>query len=84
MLTPAVLLARLDRPLEALGAGPLDSPDRHRSLRALLDWSYELLDPDERQLFQRLGAPRGSFSIAAVDAFCPDLRSNRWMRFHRW
>ena len=60
MLAPAVLLARLDRPLEALRSGPLDSPDRHRSLRAALDWSYELLSQNERRLFQRLGAPRGS------------------------
>ncbi len=74
MVAPAVLLARLDRPLEALGVGPLDSPDRHRSLRSLLDWSYELLEPEERRLFQRLGAPRGSFSIAAVEELCCDLQ----------
>jgi predicted ATPase/DNA-binding CsgD family transcriptional regulator len=73
MLAPAVLLARLDRPLEALRSGPLDSPDRHRSLRATLDWSYELLSPEERRLFERLGAPRGSFSIAAVEAMGADL-----------
>jgi predicted ATPase/DNA-binding CsgD family transcriptional regulator len=68
MLTPAVLLARLDRPLEALRAGPRDSPDRHQSLRAALDWSYGLLSPEEQQLFRRLGAPRGSFTIAAIEA----------------
>ena len=73
MLAPAVLLARLDRPLEALRAGPHDSPDRHRSLRATLDWSYELLSRDERRLFERLGIPRGSFSIAAVEALSVDL-----------
>jgi len=73
MLAPAVLLARLDRPLEALRAGPVDSPDRHRSLRATLDWSYELLSPDERRLFERLGIPRGSFSIAAIEALSTDL-----------
>lgn len=73
MLAPAVLLARLDRPLEALGAGPHDSPDRHRSLRATLDWSYELLSREESTLFQRLGVPRGSFSIAAVEALSADL-----------
>jgi predicted ATPase/DNA-binding CsgD family transcriptional regulator len=68
MLAPAVLLARLDRPLEALKSGPLDSPDRHRSLRAALDWSFGLLSPEEQRLFQRLGAPRVSFSIAAIEA----------------
>lgn len=73
MLAPAVLLARLDRPLEALRAGPIDTPDRHRSLRAALDWSFELLSPGERRLFQRLGVPRGSFSIAAIEALTADL-----------
>ncbi|HET9662181.1 MAG TPA: LuxR C-terminal-related transcriptional regulator [Thermomicrobiales bacterium] len=68
MLAPAVLLARLDRPLEALRSGPRDSPDRHQSLRAALDWSYELLTSEEQQLFRRLGVPRGSVSIAAVEA----------------
>ena len=68
MLAPAILLARLDRPLEALRAGPRDSPDRHQSLRAALDWSYELLASEEQQLFCRLGVPRGSFSIAAIEA----------------
>lgn len=73
MLAPAVLLARLDRPLEALRSGPLDSPERHRSLRAALDWSYDMLSPDERRLFQRLGVPRGSFALDSVEALSTDL-----------
>jgi non-specific serine/threonine protein kinase len=73
MLTPAVLLARLDRPLEALRAGPRDSPDRHQSLRAALDWSYGLLAPEEQQLFRRLGAPRGSFTIGAIEALAEGI-----------
>ncbi|MEZ4532526.1 MAG: NB-ARC domain-containing protein, partial [Thermomicrobiales bacterium] len=73
MLAPGVLLARLDRPLEALGSGPLDSPDRHRSLRAALAWSYDLLSPSEQVLFRRLAVPRGTFAIAAVEALADDL-----------
>ncbi len=73
MLAPGVLLARLDRPLEALGSGPLDSPDRHRSLRAALAWSYALLSPSEQVLFRRLAVPRGTFAIAAVEALADDL-----------
>jgi non-specific serine/threonine protein kinase len=73
MLAPAVLLARLDRPLEALGSGPRDTPDRHQSLRAALDWSYELLTPVEQQLFRRLGVPRGSVSIAGIEALLDDI-----------
>lgn len=73
MLSPAVLLARLDRPLEALRSGPLDSPDRHQSLRAALTWSYQLLTPEEQRLFERLAVPRGTFSIQAVEALCADM-----------
>lgn len=73
MLPPAILLERLDRPLEALRAGPFDAPDRHRSLRAALEWSFELLSSPERRLIARLAVPRGSFTLQAVEALSDDL-----------
>jgi predicted ATPase len=47
----------------------LDSP-RHQTLRAALDWSYELLDSSEQRLFARLGVFAGSWSLDAARAVC--------------
>lgn len=56
--------------LEALSEGPRVGVPRHRSARALIDWSYELLTALERRLFLRLAAFMGSFSAAAVKVVC--------------
>ena len=63
--TPDQLLERL-RKRFAL-AGPRDAPARQRTLEAAIAWSYELLEPEERRLFERLGAFPGSFAIDAVE-----------------
>lgn len=65
------LLQRLDSLRDVAGLGPRDVPERHRSLRAMLDWSYHLLDPDAQAVFRRLGVFAGGFdrqSAAAVVA----------------
>ena len=54
VLTLPALLDRLDRRLVLLSAGGRDTPARHQTLRATIDWSYRLLDDDERRLFARL------------------------------
>lgn len=46
------------------------APARHRTLQATLEWSYQLLTPDEQALFRRLAVFRGSFSLRAVEAIC--------------
>jgi predicted ATPase len=53
-LSPRALLARLEPRLPALTGGARDLPERHRSLRATLAWSYELLAPRDQALFRRL------------------------------
>jgi predicted ATPase/DNA-binding CsgD family transcriptional regulator len=68
MLSPTALLSRLDRPLDALSDGPRDAPDRQRTLRDTIAWSYDLLHEDERQLFHRLGVFVGGFSLEAAAA----------------
>jgi predicted ATPase len=71
LLPPAQLLRRLgdrlDRPLD-LAAGTVDLPDRQRTLRATIEWSYDLLSPSERALLDRLSVFAGAFSLAAAEA----------------
>ncbi|MEA2460068.1 MAG: hypothetical protein QOH90_245 [Actinomycetota bacterium] len=68
LLTPDAILARLNKSLELLTHGPLDLPPRQRTLRAALDWDYELLSPEEQKVFRRLAVFAGSFTIAAAEA----------------
>jgi predicted ATPase/DNA-binding CsgD family transcriptional regulator/DNA-binding XRE family transcriptional regulator len=65
-LSAADLLARLDALPELPGAGHRDLPRRHRSLRAVLDWSYDLLDPLAQAVFIRLGVFAGGFDAAVA------------------
>lgn len=55
LLPPRALLGRLERRISLLTGGARDLPVRHQTLRAALDWSYDLLEPAEQQLFRRLG-----------------------------
>jgi predicted ATPase/class 3 adenylate cyclase len=70
MLTPAQLLSRLESRLATLTGGPRDRPARQQTLRAAIDWSYDLLDPPARTLLARLGVFRGGASIEATEAVC--------------
>ena len=60
-LTPAAIAARLDDRFALLRTGSLAAPTRQQTLGAALDWSHDLLEPDESALFRRLaifsGAP---------------------------
>jgi predicted ATPase len=70
LLEAAELLRRLDQRLPLLASRARDTPARQRTLRATIEWSYELLDPAEQQLFRRISVFRGSFSLAAAEAIC--------------
>jgi predicted ATPase/DNA-binding CsgD family transcriptional regulator len=61
---------RLEQGLAVLGRGSRTAPTRHQTLEATLEWSHQLLEEDERQLFRRLAAFRGSFSLAAAETIC--------------
>ena len=67
-IAPDELLARLDRSLGLLARGPRDLAQRHRSLRAALEWTHELLERDERTLLARLAAFAGPAPLDAVEA----------------
>jgi predicted ATPase len=67
---PGELLASVPGSLELAGEGARDLPSRQRTLRATIDWSYRLLDPDERALFTRLAVFAGGFTAARAAAVC--------------
>ena len=68
LLPPRALLARLGGRMSVLTGGPRDLPERQRTLKNTLDWSFALLSPRERALFARMGVFVGTFGLAAVEA----------------
>ena len=74
LLSPRAILERLGGRLELLKAVPgAGLPERHRTLRAAVDWSYDLLTPDEQSLFTSLGVFVGGFSVDGAAAVAGDL-----------
>lgn len=68
LLPPTAILDRLRDRLDALKGSARDRPERHQTLRAALDWGYDLLTPDERHLFCCLGVFVDGSSLEAVEA----------------
>ena len=68
LLGPSELLRRLDDRLSLLNGGPRDAEPRHRTLRATIDWSYGLLDEDERAAFCALAIFEGGATLPAAEA----------------
>ena len=71
VLPPQALLDRLTRRLD-LSAAAHDVPRRQRTLRATLDWSFDLLGPAARRLFVRMAVFGGGAALASVEAVCGD------------
>jgi predicted ATPase/class 3 adenylate cyclase len=67
LFSPQALLLRLDRRLTLLTGGARDLPARQQTIRAAIDWSYNLLDANEQQLIARLGVFMGGFSLEAAE-----------------
>jgi predicted ATPase/class 3 adenylate cyclase len=67
LLSPSVMLQRLDSALPLLTGGGADRPERQQTLRATVEWSYNLLDSDTQVTFRRLSAFRGSFMLDAAE-----------------
>jgi predicted ATPase/class 3 adenylate cyclase len=70
LLSPQALLARLEQRFDLLIGGPRDMPERQQTLRATIDWSYDLLGPAEQTLFARLAVFVGGCTLEAVEAIC--------------
>jgi predicted ATPase/class 3 adenylate cyclase len=70
VLSPSALLQRLERRLPVLTGGARDLPDRQRTLRDTIAWSYELLEESEQRLFSRLAVFPASFTLEAAETIC--------------
>jgi predicted ATPase/class 3 adenylate cyclase len=70
VLTPEQILSRLRRRLSILTSGSRGLPERQRTLRAAIAWSYDLLDPVERRLFARLSVFTGGWTFESAEAVC--------------
>ena len=66
LLDPDALLARLETSLDATGTGPVDLPERQRTLRATIDWSVGLLDAGERAMLSTLAVFVDGWTIGAA------------------
>ena len=70
VLSPAAILERMQSRLELLTAGASDVPERQKTLRRTIDWSYDLLSEEEQKLFWRFSAFVGGATLEAVEAVC--------------
>ena len=78
LFSPGALLARLAKRLDLLGGGTAERPERHRSLREAIAWSYDLFDAAGQRLFRRLSVFAGGWTLDAAEAMCagdPELES---------
>ncbi|MFH8803778.1 ATP-binding protein [Streptomyces sp. NPDC017936] len=69
-LTPQELADRLDDRFRLLSRGDRSKAPRHRTLRAVVEWSWELLDEEERELARRFTVFSGGATLDAVEAVC--------------
>ena len=69
-LTPRQMLPRLNERFKLLQSRAPDLPPRQRALRAAIDWSYDMLQQDERDIFAQLGVFAGGFTMEDAEAVC--------------
>jgi predicted ATPase/DNA-binding SARP family transcriptional activator/Tfp pilus assembly protein PilF len=72
LLSAQEIAARLDSRFSLLTGGRRTALPRHQTLRAAIEWSYDLLDAAEQMLFRRLSVFAGSFTLEAAEAVCTD------------
>jgi predicted ATPase/DNA-binding XRE family transcriptional regulator len=71
-LSPKQLAQKLDERFRVLTAGNRSALPRHQTMRALIDWSYDLLSDDERRLFRKLSIFAGGFTLETASAVWSD------------
>ena len=75
--------ARLDQRFRLLTGGSRTALPRHQTLRALIDWSYDLLNPEEQMVLGRLSVFAGSWTLAAAEAVTSQSDAGEWQVLDR-
>jgi non-specific serine/threonine protein kinase len=70
VMSPVQILAQLEHRFDFLVSRQRDVAMRHRTLRAAIDWSYQLLSPELQRFFAQLSVFRGSWTVEAAEAIC--------------
>jgi predicted ATPase/DNA-binding NarL/FixJ family response regulator len=70
VLSPAALLAHMEQRLPLLTGGARDLPMRQQTMRDTIAWSYDLLPPEDQELFASLSIFSGGFTVEAAEAIC--------------
>lgn len=70
LFSPAAMLARLKDRFQLLSGGARDLPERQQTMRGTIDWSYQLLDENEKKLFRRLSVFVDGCTLEAAEAVC--------------
>lgn len=78
VLSMRELADRLDRRLDMLKGGPRSALPRHKTLRGLIEWSYELLEDSEQRVFRRLAVFIGGWNLESAEAVCEDETIESW------
>jgi len=78
VLSPKQIAAKLDERFRLLAQKGGERLPRQQTLRALIDWSFDLLDDDERAVFARLSAFAGGWTLEAASAVCADDTVDEW------
>ena len=81
VMAPGEILTRLDKQFRLLTGGRGTSLERHQTLRAAIDWSYDLLTDDERALLDRLSVCVGGFDLDAVVAIAAGIGADEFEAF---
>ena len=72
VLSPEQIAQKMDERFRVLTGGAGTALPRHRTMRALIDWSYDLLSGDDRILFRRLSIFAGGFTLESANAVCSE------------
>jgi predicted ATPase/class 3 adenylate cyclase len=78
VLSVEQLASRLNERFRILTGGSRTALPRQQTMRALIDWSYDLLSENERTIFRRIAVFAGSFSIDAAGELCADENVEAW------
>lgn len=77
ILSPQMILTKLGNRLKLLTGGARDLPARQQTMRGAVEWSYDLLDEDEKRLFRRLAVFAGGTTFEAAEAVCAGFDSDK-------